>query len=66
MKKKRVLKRWVKNLLWVVLGAIIGISLYQLFTLKTVEHTPVGDYECSGGILKICSGSKEIATYLGV
>lgn len=66
MKQKRVLKRWVKNLLWVVLGAIIGISIYQLFTITSIHTTPAGSYECKGGIVKVCSGSKKVANYLGV
>ena len=66
MKKYR-LRRWVKNLLWILLGALIGIIIYQMFTIRTVEYTPVGSYECSGGIIKICStDSNDVANYLGV
>lgn len=65
VKKKYVLKRWVKNTLWVLLGALIGIAIYQLFTVQTTETTPVGDYTCNGGIIKVCTGSKEVADYLG-
>lgn len=64
--KKRKLKRWVKNLLWMLLGAFIGIIFYQIFTIKTITQTPVGNYTCHGGIVKICSSSVEVADYLGV
>ena len=64
--KKRKLKRWLKNLLWTILGAFIGIIIYQLFTIETVHETPVGNYTCRGGIFQVCTGSNEIADYLGV
>lgn len=66
MKKKRVLKRWVKIALWMILGALLGIAIYQLFTLDSTYTTPVGSYTCKGGLLKVCSGSNEVANYLGV
>lgn len=66
VKKKYVLKRWVKNTLWNLLGALIGIAIYQLFTVHTTIETPVGNAECDGGILKVCTSSKEVADYLGV
>ena len=64
--KKRKAKRWVKNVLWMILGAVIAITIYQLFTLETVKETPVGNYTCRGGIFQICTGSSEVADYLGV
>lgn len=64
--KRRRLKRWVKNLLWVILGAIISITINQLFIVEIVHETPVGNYTCRGGIIKICTGSNEVADYLGV
>ena len=63
---KRRLKPWVKKVLLLIVGAIIGITIYQLFTIKTVKSTPVGDYTCNGGIIQVCSGSHKVATYLGV
>ena len=63
---KRRLKPWVKKVLLLIVGAIIGIAIYQLFTIKTVKSTPVGDYTCTGGIIQVCSGSHKVATYLGV
>lgn len=66
MRKKYVLKKWVKDLLKVVAGAIIGIAIYQLFTVETVKTTPAGDYTCKGGIIQVCTGSEAVADYLGV
>jgi hypothetical protein len=66
VKKKLVLKRWVKNTLWFLLGALVGIAVYQLFTVHTIGTTPVGNYTCDGGIIKICTSSREVAEYLGV
>ncbi len=66
MKKRYRLKRWVKNTLWVILGAVIGIAIYQLFTVETTKKIPASEYTCKGGIIKVCTGSKEVADYLGV
>jgi len=66
MKKRYKLKNWVKYLLFTILGAVIGIAIYQLFTIKNTYETPVGSYSCNGGIIQVCSGSKEVANYLGV
>lgn len=60
--KRRRIKKWVK----VLVVILLTISIYQLFTLKEENNTPVGIYSCRGGILKVCTGSKEVATYLGV
>jgi len=65
-KTKLVLKRWVKNTLWVMLGALLGIAIYQLFTVTTIKTTPVGNATCHGGIIQVCTSSKEVADYLGV
>ena len=64
-KKRYKLKRWVKNTLWLILGALIGITIYQYFTVETTHQTPVGEYTCNGGIVKICTGDKIVADYLG-
>lgn len=65
--KRYKLRRWVKNLLWIFLGVLIGIIIYQMFTIKTIEYTPVGTYECNGGIIKVCStNSPDVVNYLGV
>lgn len=65
VKKRRVLKRWVKNVLWIMLGAFIGIAMYQLFTVHNTYETPVGNYTCDGGLIKVCTGSHAVANYLG-
>lgn len=65
-RRKRVLKRWVKNALWFLLGLLIGIAITQLFLIEKDYETPVGNYTCRGGIITICNGSQEVADYLGV
>lgn len=63
---KRRLRPWVKYTLVAILSAIVSIAIYQLFTLETTKTTPAGNYTCKGGIIQICTGSKEVADYLGV
>ena len=65
MKRYR-LKKWVKIMLWTLFVVFTTLSLYQLSTIKTVKSTPVGSYTCHGKLVQICSGSKEVADYLGV
>lgn len=60
--KKRKIKTWVR----VVLIILSVVAIYQLFTIKFNKQTPVGNYMCKGGIIKVCTGSKEVADYLGV
>ena len=64
--KRYKLKRWVKVVIWTLFVVFITLAIYQLFTKKTIHTTPVGTYECHGGIIQVCSGSKEVADYLGV
>ena len=64
--KRYKLKRWVKIMLWTLFVAFIAVALYQIKTIKTVKSTPVGSYTCHGSLIQICSGSKEVADYLGV
>ena len=62
--KKRVLKRWVKNVLWVSLGIVIGISAYTLVKVETHGTTPNGgEYTCKGTIIKVCSGDYKAYKY---
>ena len=62
--KKRVLKRWVKNVLWVSLGIVIGISAYTLVKVETHGTTPNGgEYTCKGTIVKICTGDYKAYKY---
>ena len=62
---KPQVKKFIKVSLLLFLGALIGISIYQMFTVKKIKKTPVGSYECRGGIIQVCSGSKEVKNYLG-
>lgn len=65
--KKLKLKRWVKNIIWLLAGALLGITIYQMFTIRTVNETPYGNYTCHGKIIKVCSSeNSEVANYLGV
>ena len=60
------LRRWVKVMLWTIFVAFTTLSLYQMATIKDIKTTPVGTYTCHGKLLKVCSGSREVADYLGV
>lgn len=64
--KKRKLKPFVKNIIFILIGAFIGIAIYQLFTLSDITKTDAGEYYCNGGLIKICSSNKKVAEYLGV
>lgn len=63
-RKKRVLKRWFKNVLWLIFGAILGITIYTLFTTETHGTTPNGgEYTCKGTIVRVCSGDSKASKY---
>ena len=64
--KKRKLKPFVKNIIFILIGAFIGIVIYQLFTISEITKTDAGEYYCNGGIIKICSSNKKVAEYLGL
>ena len=59
-KKVYHLKKWVKVTLLLILGAFIGITIYQLFTIKTTHYTPVGSYTCHGGIIGVCTAENSV------
>lgn len=63
--KKYKIRKWVKVALWTLFVAFITIAIYQVFNEKTIHTTPVGTYECHGKLIQVCSGSKEVADYLG-
>lgn len=65
-KVRNNLKKFISAFLLFLLGALIGIIIYQLFTIETTYNTPAGNYTCRGEIIEICSGSNEVADYLGV
>jgi NADH:ubiquinone oxidoreductase subunit 3 (subunit A) len=48
--KNRKLKPVVKRLLCAILFMILGIAIYQLFTI----HTDYKTYSCDGGIIQLC------------
>ena len=49
------LRTWVKVVLLLIAGALIGISTYQLFTLESTDKTTGAS--CNGGIVKVCTGT---------
>ena len=59
---------WIEFIVLLVL-LIFGLALIFKFLFigepKTYE-TPAGNYTCTGGFIKACGGSKEVADYLGV
>lgn len=70
-------KKFFKSLTiteWIELLIILFIFIVGLFTIfkflfvgeEKIHVTPVGNYTCSGGLIKVCSGSKEVADYLGI
>lgn len=63
IRKRRVLKRWVKNTLWILLGTLIGIIFYSLVTEVNTYTNHEGTYSCRGNIIKVCTGSQEVYNY---
>ena len=62
--KKRVYRKWVKNMGLLIVGAIIGIAIYTLFTTETHGTTPNGgEYTCKGTIVRVCSGDSKASKY---
>ena len=62
--KKRVYRKWVKNVGLLIVGAIIGITIYTLFTTETHGTTPNGgEYTCKGTIVKVCTGDSKASKY---
>lgn len=61
--KKRVLKRWVKNVLLIILGIMICL-LFKSFEKETHGTTPNGgEYTCKGTIIRVCSGDSKASKY---
>ena len=63
IRKRRVLKRWVKNTLWTLLGSLIGIIFYSLVTEVSTYTNSEGTYSCRGSIIKVCTGSQDVYNY---
>ena len=53
------LRTWVKVVLLLIVGAYIGISTYQLFTLESTDKDTGAS--CNGGIVKICTGTDRMS-----
>ena len=47
-------------IIMLIIGILLTIICYQLFTVKEYKETKNGNYVCNGKIIKICSGSNEI------
>lgn len=56
--KRLKLKLWIKVL-------IIIVILLTLLYKTEVKSTPVGDYQCSGKLIQVCSGSNEVYEMVG-
>lgn len=63
IRKRRVLKRWIKNTLWILLGSLIGIIFYSLVTEVNTYTNSEGTYSCRGSVIKVCSGSQDLYNY---
>lgn len=75
MKKK--LKRLNKELtpfekiklifmLFIIILLLMLVFKFLFVGEPEVHETPVGNYTCQGGLFKVCTGSQEVADYLGV
>ena len=65
---KRLKVKWV-NVILILITIYLVYSLIGMVAAKPItKTTPAGEYQCKGfpyGI-KVCSGSKSVADYLGV
>lgn len=61
-------KEWLQLIGIILIIVLASIKLFEiLFVGPTItKETPVGSYQCSGGLIKVCSGSEEVYDYLGV
>lgn len=61
--KKRVFRKWVKNVGLIILGIMICLFL-QSFKKETHGTTPNGgEYTCKGTIVRVCSGDSRASKY---
>ena len=49
-----------------MLVGLITIFKFLFIGEPVTYSTPAGEYTCKGELIKVCSGSKEVADYLGV
>lgn len=61
-------KEWIEliSILFVFIVGLISIFKFIFIGEPKTYTTPAGEYTCTGGLIKVCSGSKEVADYLGV
>lgn len=59
---------WIELIviIFIILAALVLIGKFLFVGKEVIHHTPVGNYTCRGGLIKVCTGSKEVADYLGV
>ena len=59
---------WIELIviIFVILVALMLIAKFLFVGKEVTYHTPAGDYTCTGGFIKACGGSQEVADYLGV
>lgn len=62
--KSLTLIDWIE--LFILIIGLISIFKFLFIGKPKTYETPVGNYTCTGGFIKTCSGSKEVADYLGV
>ena len=69
MKLKRFFKSLTKTewmeLILLIFGIIKIIEILFIGPAVTTT-TEAGIYTCEGGVVKVCSGSQKVASYLGV
>jgi hypothetical protein len=64
MKRKRRLKKPIKRALIIIL--IIALIKILFIGETETTNTPAGSYTCSGGLIKICTGSQAVADAEGI
>lgn len=66
--KSLTIWEWIELLFiaFVFIVGLITIFKYLFIGGTTTYETPVGNYQCNGGLFKVCSGSQEVMDYLGI
>lgn len=59
---------WLELIIIILVLITCVICLFKFLFIGKNEsvHTIAGDYQCKGGLIKVCSGSSNVASYLGV
>ena len=59
---------WIELIviIFIILVALMLIAKFLFVGKEVTYNTPAGEYTCRGGLIKACSGSKEVYDYLGV